>query len=165
MALSLFVFTSGCDANSYDRSNWGDWSTVNGCSTRERVLIRDGMDVKLGKNCTVLSGSWSSKYDTTFTTTNPRELQIDHIVPIKEAFNSGAAIWSNEQKRTFYNDMDNLIAVSIHSNESKSDADPAKWLPKNDAYVCTYLKQWKAIKLKYKLDMDPAEKTVVERKC
>lgn len=149
-------------ASKYDRSTWGNWATVSGkCDTRETVLKTQGQNVVVDANCKATSGTWTSPYDS-IVITQERLLDIDHIVPLKEAWLSGAGGWNAKQRNTFYNDLDNLVAVSQNSNRSKGDSDPAVWIPSNKAYVCTYISKYVAIKTKYHLSEDNKEQLRIQ---
>ncbi|OLR92287.1 hypothetical protein BJP25_22195 [Actinokineospora bangkokensis] len=140
----------------YDRDEWGDWQEDgSGCSTREKVLQRDGQGVTTGRSCKVTGGTWTSEYDGV-RATDPADLQIDHIVPVAEANRSGARGWTAEQRAAYYNDLDNLVAVSSRSNTQKSDQDPAEWRPV-DAFSCEYATAWVSVKVKYRLTADQDE--------
>lgn len=139
----------------YDRTAWGNWSIKAGCTTREQILKDSGDSIQMGAHCRVLSGHWKSPYDLK-DINNPVMVQIDHIVPLKEAFQSGAQGWNAAQRNIFYNDRDNLVAVSGTSNASKSDSDLAQWLPVQ-GYVCTYVVAYEKIKKKYALTVDAKE--------
>lgn len=143
----------------YRRSDWGGWTGLGGCNTRERVLIRDAGPgtVRRGPGCRVLAGTWRSPYDTT-RITNPSGVQIDHRVPVKEANQSGARGWSSAQRARFYNDPTNLVAVSAHANTSKGDRDPGTWRPTNRAAWCGYAAGYITTKHAYRLTIDPAER-------
>lgn len=141
----------------YDRDAWGDWTVDgNGCDTRERILQAQGTAVEVGKGCKVLSGTWLSVYDGK-TITSARGLDIDHIVPLSEAQQSGARGWSKTQRVAFYNDAANLVAVSASSNRSKGDDDPAEWMP-TATYRCAYATAYVAVKAKTGLSVDRAER-------
>jgi len=109
----------------YDRDAQfgGHWTTRGGCTTRERVLLRDGLNAKKGPGCTVSATHWRSVYDGVIVTSS-RMVQIDHIVPLKNAFHSGAAAWTRQQRVAFANDLADpqLIASTVHANESKATA-------------------------------------------
>lgn len=141
----------------YNRDAWGDWSTEAGCTTREQILIRDGIDVTTGVGCRIKAGRWLSTYDNT-TITRPTGVQIDHRVPVKEAMRSGARRWTAVERAEFYNNPNNLIAVSAHANTSKGDRDPARWRPPARAAWCDYAYQWVGIKWHYRLTVDTAER-------
>lgn len=147
----------------YDRAAWGDWiGQGRSCDTRAIVLQHQGSDVRSGASCKIASGTWTSAYDGTVVT-NARDLDIDHIVPVKEANRSGARNWTTEQRATFYNDSENLIAVSASSNRSKGDSDPAKWRPQARAYWCGYATSYARIKVRYHLTVDQDEKAALSQ--
>lgn len=141
----------------YNRADWGDWiNQGNGCDTRELVLKTSGSDVVVDKNCKPLHGSWISVYDDVVVTDSSK-LDIDHIVPLKEAYDSGAQNWPKPRKVEFYNNLDNLLAVTLKSNRSKGDKDPAHWLP-IASERCAYALRYTQVKNSYALSYDPAEK-------
>lgn len=151
------------NAGGYARSKFRHWITQpDGCSTREAVLIRDATTVS-ANGCRIISGSWFSPYDATTWTSGSR-LDIDHMVPLKEAWVSGASAWSADRRKSFANDMGwrgSLIAVSASSNRSKGDKDPARWMPPSKAFWCTYLFDWIDVKYRWSLSVDPAEKQAI----
>lgn len=152
-------------ASGYARSKFRHWITQpDGCSTREAVLIRDAVSVN-AKGCRVVSGEWLSPYDG-ITSVSASRLDIDHMVPLKEAWLSGAAGWSAARRQAFANDLGwpgSLLAVSASSNRSKGDKDPARWMPPNANYWCTYLFDWIDVKYRWSLSVDPAEKSTITR--
>lgn len=92
---------------------------------------------------------------------NPSTFDIDHLVPLAEAWGSGANAWSAEQRTAFANDLGfrpSLIAVSASSNRSKGDRDPAEWMPPAANEHCRYLRTWVAVKTRWRLAIDVAEK-------
>lgn len=161
---ALTVHTEDTGAH-YNRADWGAWTTVTGCSTRERVLRRDADPgtVLVGLRCTVTAGRWVSLYDdVTVTADQPRliarELQIDHVVPLAEAQRSGARGWTRAQRVAYYNDVRNLRAVTAHSNTSKGDSDPPRWAPPARGSWCWYATAWIRVKTAYRLTVDAAER-------
>ena len=144
----------------YERALFKLWidADSDGCDTREEVLIEEAViKPKIGKSCTLMGGTWLSPYDGV-KTTKASSLDIDHLVPLSEAWKSGAWAWSAEQRQAFANDVDDpraLIAVSLGQNRSKGDKDPAQWLPPKG--VCTYIADWISIKARYQLSVDPIE--------
>ena len=158
---SLTVATE--DRTGYDRDLFPTWITISGtCNTREYVIKRDGSNVVTNSACTATSGSWYSQYDGV-TTTDPSTFDIDHLVPLAEAWDSGASDWTTARRQAFANDVTRpqLIAVSASSNRSKSDQDPAEWVPTRSAYVCTYVRAWVQVKYYYDLSVDSAEKSAL----
>jgi len=115
----------------YDRDLFADWYDAdrNGCNTRKEVLIAESLDpVKIGSKCAISGGRWFSIYDNV-ETTDASTFDIDHMVPLSEAWGSGAWNWNDDQRKRFSNDLDQpifLIAVTASSNRSKSDRDPAE---------------------------------------
>ena len=159
---SLSVEAEG-STDDYDRDDFPHWSPVEGnCNTRETVLERDGEGVESGTDCYPTSGDWESAYDGE-TFTEAGDLDIDHVVPLAEAWRSGADDWSEEQREAFANDLDGpqLIAVSASSNRSKGDQDPASWWPEESDYRCTYAKMWIATKHEWELTLQHEEKAAL----
>ena len=146
----------------YDRGLFKHWIDADGdsCNAREEVLIIESLEsVTLGAGCKVLTGSWFSSYDAVVITDSSK-LDIDHMIPLKEAWDSGANAWSTERRQAFANDLDlaeALIAVSASSNRSKSARDPAEWLPTNISYRCQYVEDWMVVKTKWDLSVDVRE--------
>ncbi|NJL24929.1 MAG: HNH endonuclease [Calothrix sp. SM1_5_4] len=93
------------------------------------------------------------------------EIQIDHMVPLKNAYVSGAWAWDYQRRCAYANFLGNsyhLIAVSGRENMSKGDRTPADWLPSNRGFVCTYLKAWLSVKLVWRLIMNPRESDAIK---
>ncbi|MEU3334785.1 HNH endonuclease family protein [Streptomyces sp. NPDC002144] len=159
---SLTVATE--NRTGYSRDLFPTWITISGtCNTREYVIKRDGSNVVTNSACTATSGSWYSQYDGV-TTTDPSTFDIDHVVPLAEAWDSGASEWTTAQRQSFANDVTRpqLIAVSASSNRSKGDDDPAEWVPTRSAYVCTYVRAWVQVKYYYDLSVDSTEKSALQ---
>ncbi len=147
----------------YSRDLFPHWSTVSGtCNTRETVLKRDGVNVVQDSSCAAVSGSWYSEYDGA-TWTAAADLDIDHVVPLAEAWRSGANSWTTSKRQQFANDRTRpqLIAVTDNVNQAKGDLDPGKWLPPRTAYRCTYARMWVDVKQYWGLSMDSGEKTAL----
>ncbi|MEV0490733.1 HNH endonuclease family protein [Streptomyces atratus] len=148
----------------YSRDLFPHWITQSGtCNTREVVLKRDGTNVTQDSACAAVSGSWYSEYDGA-TWTAASDLDIDHMVPLAEAWRSGASSWTTTQRQSFANDLTRpqLIAVTDNVNQSKGDQDPATWLPSRTAYRCTYVRAWVHVKYYYNLSVDSAEKSALQ---
>ncbi|MFH8836205.1 HNH endonuclease family protein [Streptomyces sp. NPDC017868] len=148
----------------YSRTLFPHWITQSGtCNTRETVLKRDGVNVVTDSSCAAISGSWYSEYDGA-TWTAASDLDIDHMVPLAEAWRSGANSWTTAQRQAFANDLTRpqLIAVTDNVNQAKGDLDPAKWLPPVTSYRCTYVRAWVDVKHYYNLSVDPAEKSALQ---
>lgn len=154
------------DRTGYKRDLFPHWITISGtCNTRETVLKRDGTNVVTNSACAATSGTWYSPYDGA-TWTSASDVDIDHVVPLAEAWDSGASTWTTAQRRAFANDLTRpqLIAVTDRVNQSKGDQDPATWVPPRSAYVCTYVRAWVQVKYYYNLSVDPAEKSALQNR-
>ncbi|KAL0580421.1 hypothetical protein V5O48_001574 [Marasmius crinis-equi] len=163
----LAELTVEAESNSpaYDRDLFKHWITISGtCDTRETVLKRDGTSVVTDSSCKATSGKWVSPYDNV-STTLASDLDIDHVVPLKEAWVSGARKWTDAQRQAFANDLTRpqLVAVTDSLNQSKGDKDPAEWIPPLASYVCTYVRAWVTVKHYYDLSVDSAEKTALTK--
>lgn len=146
----------------YDRGRFGQWIDVDGdgCDTRCEVLAEERYASLPGLS----DGGWLSPFDG-FTTDDPSTLDIDHLVPLAEAWRSGAWAWDPARRAAFANDLDDpraLIAVSAASNRSKSDSDPSGWRPTDHGYWCQYVTDWMAVKLRWDFSVDPIEFTALQ---
>ncbi|MEU2909299.1 HNH endonuclease family protein [Streptomyces massasporeus] len=159
---SLTVATE--NRTGYDRDLFPHWITQSGsCNTREVVLKRDGTNVQQNSSCAATSGSWYSPYDGA-TWSAASDVDIDHLVPLAEAWDSGAGSWTTSRRQSFANDLTRpqLIAVTDNVNQSKGDQDPATWMPSRTAYRCTYVRAWVQVKYYYDLSVDSAEKSALQ---
>ena len=163
--LGLLVVAEEMPAG-YDRDLFRHWidEDGDGCSARAEVLIAEAQErPSIGDRCTLVGGRWWSLYDER-TFTNASEIDIDHVVALKEAWDSGAHAWSAARRQAFANELRvpwALIAVSASSNRSKSDRDPAQWLPPAVAARCPYLAAWMAVKVRFALTIDTAERNAL----
>lgn len=108
-------------------------------------------------------GTWTSYYDET-KVTDARKLDIDHMVPLAEAWDSGASEWTAERRQAYANDLGSersLVAVTAKTNRSKADKDPSQWLPPAEGAHCTYGADWTATKLRWKLEADKRERAAL----
>jgi len=158
----------------YHRSLFGQaWADVdrNGCDTRNDVLRRDpnGYLLKPGTNgCLVLSGTLHDPYLGTISSfvrgrSTSSAVQIDHVVPLSDAWQKGAQQWSTLRRTAFANDLLNLLAVDGLTNQRKSDSDAATWLPPDKSYRCPYAARQIAVKAKYGLWVTGAERSALGR--
>lgn len=155
----------------YDRSyHFGTWIVdprdPTCLNTRQRLLyVTSKSDVQFRPGtCQVESGEWHDPY-TGSTFRKAEDLQIDHVVPLKNAFVSGAWKWSKRQRCVYTNFLGNafhLLPVSAQENMRKSDRTPARYLPPHVAYRCEYLRNWLLIKLVWKLAMNPLEAEAIQ---
>ncbi|QIJ62336.1 HNH endonuclease family protein [Streptomyces sp. JB150] len=154
------------DRTGYNRDLFPHWITVSGtCNTRETVLKRDGSNVVTDSSCYATSGSWYSPYDGA-TWTAASDVDIDHLVPLAEAWDSGADSWTTSRRQAFANDLTRpqLLAVTDDVNQAKGDKDPAEWMPARTAYHCTYVRAWVQVKYYYGLSVDSAEKSALQNR-
>lgn len=156
------------DATRYDRAFFGgsNWRDVDrDCmDTRHEVLATEGAGERLSQSrCTVVSGTWRSPYDLR-TYTSPRDLQIDHMIPLSEAWDSGARTWTYATRLAFANDLGSsasLNAMPSGLNQSKGDRGPEAWMP--PASRCYYVLQWTIVKHRWRLNIDPVERATLVR--
>lgn len=148
----------------YARSLFPHWIDADGdgCSTRSEVLIAEADDpVTVGGSCALSGGRWYSYYDRVSWTDSGR-IDIDHMVPLAEAWDSGASGWTTATRQGFANDLGDarsLVGVTDSVNQSKGDQDPAEWLPTYDR--CRYLREWVAVKHRWRLSVDSGEKSAL----
>ncbi|KAL8342989.1 hypothetical protein RB598_004381 [Gaeumannomyces tritici] len=147
----------------YSRSLFPHWIAVSGnCNARETVLKRDGTNVETNAACNAVSGTWVSPYDGG-RWTSASDIQIDHMIPLKNAWISGAASWTTDKRQQFANDLTRpqLWAVTGSVNGAKSDSSPDKWKPPLASFYCTYAKSWVQVKSYWQLTITSAEKTAL----
>jgi hypothetical protein len=148
----------------YERTKFKHWidEDRDGCNTRAEVLLAEAVtQPTVGARCKLSGGTWRSYYDDT-TVEGPSGLDIDHMVPLAEAWDSGASQWTAARRQAYANDLGSersLVAVTAKSNRSKSDQDPAEWMPPAADARCTYLADWVAAKLRWNLTSDAGERT------
>jgi hypothetical protein len=150
----------------YDRDQFGQaWSDVdrNGCDTRNDVLARDLTQetFKPGTgDCVVLTGTLADPYTGTtieFQKGDGSSVDIDHVVALSDAWQTGAFSWDEARRTALANDPLNLLAVDYAANRQKGDGDAATWLPDNRGYRCAYVARQVAVKSAYGLWVTPAE--------
>ena len=147
----------------YDRDLFPHWIDADGdgCNTRYEVLIDEAVVAPtISGSCDLTGGTWSSPYDGV-TLHGASEVQIDHLVPLAEAWYSGAFAWTTERRQVLANDLGvpwALVGVSGKTNEAKGSSDPASWLPPLRTAVCPYLDSWVAVKARWGLTIDIDEK-------
>ena len=153
----------------YNREDWGNWidEDGDGLNTRHEVLAEESLIKPVISNNKVVSGKWFDKYTGKYFT-NPSDLDIDHLVPLKNAYISGASNWSKKKKNRYYNYLksdNHLIAVSKSANRNKSDKSPVDWLPPNKEYQCEYVREWFKIKTAWELAIEDGFDEVSNRVC
>ena len=157
----------------YERSQFGPaWSDVdrNGCDTRNDILYRDltSITYKPGtRECVVLSGVLVDPYSGEKIAfergvKSSMDVQIDHVVALSNAWQTGAFKLSYDKRLAFANDPMNLLAVKGRLNSQKGDGDAATWLPPLKSIRCAYVAQQIAVKAKYGLWVTPPEKAAMQ---
>jgi Protein of unknown function (DUF1524) len=153
----------------YSREKFPHWSKASefgwdppqsSCDAREAALIRDGEAVEVGSNCKVESGTWLDPY-TNRTFTEPSDIDTDHVVPLANAWRSGASEWDKDARERYANDPEVLLSVEDNANQSKGDKGPEAWKPPNKAEWCDYAVRWIGIKDKYDLSVNEQEKAAL----
>ncbi len=148
----------------YVRTSFKHWNSganpTDGCNTRAEVLISEAVEApRILPGCKLEGGKWWSYYDAKFVTP-ASALDVDHLVPLAEAWDSGASQWTAARREAYANDQDawyGLVAVTAASNRSKADKDPAEWLPPSAEVLCRYGTEWVQVKTRWGLTVDLAE--------
>ena len=149
----------------YDRDLFNLWVDADGdgCHARNEVLIEEADDpVTVGAGCSLSGGRWFSYYDRV-SWTSTSDVDIDHMVPLAEAWDSGARGWSSSLREAYANDLGDyrtLVGVTDNVNQAKGDQDPADWMPTYD--TCRYLREYVAVKLRWRLSVDSTEKSAIQ---
>ena len=154
----------------YTRSQFPHWSDPdrNGCDARNDILKRDLTDIsyKAGtRDCKVIAGQLLDPFSgkvITFSTTEV-VIDIDHVVALSNAWQTGAAYFDKAVRTQIANDPLNLLAVDSKLNRQKGDGDAATWLPPNKSFRCEYVAKQIAVKTKYKLWVTSTEKEAIIR--
>ncbi|SCE57957.1 HNH endonuclease family protein [Streptomyces sp. OspMP-M43] len=152
------------DRTGYTRSSFRHWnageSATDGCNTRAEVLLAEAVVAPtVGAGCKLTGGTWTSYYDGQ-EVTSAGALDIDHMVPLAEAWDSGASAWTPARREAYANDQGahvSLVAVTARSNRQKSDQDPADWMPPSPDAQCRYIGEWVSTKLRWQLTADDRE--------
>ena len=153
------------DSHKYSRAKFGRWLDEDkDCqNTRHEILITSSVAPVSMKNgrCKVAKGLWNDLY-TGITIHDARELDIDHLVPLKWAWIHGASSWRGEKRSAFANDKSNLFAVTKAINQEKSAQGPLEWMPPNKSFQCTYVLAFTEVIKKYALTITGKEKNGLE---
>jgi hypothetical protein len=148
----------------YDREKFKHWvdDDHDRCTTRFEVLIAEADDEpEVDEDCKFTGGRWFSYYDRV-SWDSISKLDIDHVVSLAEAWDSGARLWTAEAREDYANDLDDvrtLVGVTARVNKSKGDRDVAEWLP--EFGKCRFLREVVAVKLRWRLKVDAAEKAAM----
>ena len=158
------------DIPKYERKDWKHWEDHDGdCQdARQEVLIAESLvpvTFETDENCRVEAGRWYGVFTGTYFE-DPGDVDVDHMVPLKNAHNSSGWAWSPAKKEEYANDLtndDHLIAVQDNANQSKGARGPDEWMPPNETYWCQYATDWAEVKERWDLTMsEPEAGAVVE---
>ena len=157
--LSQLPVQASADGSTYEREEqfYSSWPSIDGCSLRQRILKRDFAAATLDDdNCTVIAGNFvdpysSQEFDFTQKSEISSGVQIDHVVALSNAWQTGAQNLSADARYALATDPLNLIAAGAEANQDKSDGDASEWLPPNRAFRCEYVARQIAVKYKYHL--------------
>ncbi|MGC5022365.1 HNH endonuclease family protein [Micromonospora sp. DT47] len=150
----------------YNRDLFPHWIDADGdgCHTRNEVLLAEAVSSPtVSGTCTLSGGRWYSYYDNAYWTITS-DLDIDHMVPLAEAWDSGARNWTTSRRQAYANDLGDhrpLVAVTDNVNQAKGDQDPATWMPSYSSARCRYVNEWVATKIRWRLTVDSAEKSAL----
>jgi hypothetical protein len=153
----------------YKRRNWPHWSDMDkDClNTRHEILLERSLEkVRYNrKKCKIVQGKWADYYYPQFHT-DPKKVDIDHLVPLKHAHETGGALWVKKEKERFANDPENLVVTDKKFNRKKGALRIDQWLPVHMDYACKYVQDWIKIKRKYQLELTaPEMKTIKALSC
>jgi Protein of unknown function (DUF1524) len=156
----------------YSREKFPHWSDADefgwrglpddSCDVRDAALIRDGKNVRVGEGCDVISGRWRDPY-AGGTYSDPSGIDIDHVVPLANAWRSGASSWDEALRERYANDPEVLLSAEAGENRSKGDKGPEAWKPPLRGAWCDYATRWIDIKAEYDLSVNPQEKEALRR--
>jgi len=161
--LATLTVAAWTHTTTYNRDLFPTWDTISGtCNTRETVLKRDGTGVVVDSSCAATSGSWYSPYDGA-TWHAASDVDIDHMVPLKNAWISGAWAWTTSKRESFANDLSDpqLWAVTDNVNQAKGDKSPDSWKPPLSSFYCRYAEAWVRVKYVWALTVTSAEKSAL----
>lgn len=139
------------------------WKDVdhNGCDTRNDILARDLTVQEMRNSCVITAGQLADPYSgkwIDFRKKDASKVQIDHVVALENAWQSGAYKLTQEDREALANDPDNLLAVNGHDNMAKGSKSADQWMPPNADYACTYASKQVQIKTRYALTVTSSEK-------
>jgi len=162
--LTLKIIEIATNLPDYDRGDWKHWVDEDSdCqNTRHEVLIMESVEAvafKTDKRCQVATGEWLDPY-TGITVTDATTLDVDHMVPLKNAHDSGGWAWGKDRKAAYANEVvyaDHLISVTASANRQKGAKGPEGWKPVNLGYWCEYAVDWVQIKVDWELSVTKTE--------
>lgn len=166
-ALNTLAVKGRAPKTGYARTQFGDgWAMKDGCDVRNIILARDMEQEVVDETCKVQTGILNDPYTGAIIQfqrgeTSSQAVQIDHVVALSNAWQTGAQQLTFEQREALANDPIELLAVDGPANQQKSDGDAATWLPPNKAFHCQYVARQIAVKQKYNLWVTQPEKVAI----
>jgi hypothetical protein len=137
------------------------WSEPDGsCDVRDDALVRDGEGVRVDAECSV-TGTWLDPY-TGATLTDSADVDVDHVVPLANAWRSGASRWGAAEREAYANDPAVVLSADAGANRQKGDKGPEAWRPPNASYHCEYARRWVWIKSGWEMTVNAAEEGALE---
>ncbi|CAN5390846.1 HNH endonuclease family protein [soil metagenome] len=152
----------------YSRDLFPHWDDISGsgCTARQDALLSQATGLvqrDIVRPCVIVEGDWFSLFDGVTFSGAPAEVDVDHVVALAEAWDSGAAEWSTERRRQFANDPLNLLVVTRRSNRDKADLDAGQWSPERGDARCVTASMTILTKLRYEMTIDAAERGGLHR--
>ena len=167
-SLAIAVAPIPTDIAEYSRSHWKHWTDEDGdCQdARQEALVSESLvevTFESERKCRVATGRWYGAFTGIYVEA-PGDLDIDHLVPLKNAHDSGGWAWSSDRKQEYANnlrDPDHLVAVTKGANRSKGAKGPEEWRPPDEGYWCQYATDWTEVKMEWGLTMTQRETEAV----
>ncbi len=150
---------TGDTCSKFRHWNGGD-DAGDGCTTRNEVLLAEAVVApSVAVGCKLAGGTWISYYDGQGVT-RAGALDIEHMMPLADAWDSGASTWAPTRREAYANDQGadvSLVAVTARTNRQKAEQEPADWMPPSLDAQCRYGGEWVAAKLRWQLTADERE--------
>ena len=164
LILKIVVSDPPSEMPDYDRDDWDHWNDADGdCQDARQEALIDESSVAVtftdNRMCKVASGEWTDPY-TGDVVEDPSKLDVDHMVPLANAHDSGGHAWDADRKAQYANSLNypgHLIATTASANRSKGRRGPDEWRPPDQAYWCQYAIDWIVIKRDWGLTATEAE--------
>jgi hypothetical protein len=162
LLIELLVVAEEPPRSGYQRDLFDHWSDTNGsgCTARQDALGAQAIGLvqrDIVRPCVIIEGDWYSLFDGVTHSGSPSEVDVDHVVALAEAWDSGAEDWSIAKRRQFANDPLNLLVVTRRSNQNKADLDAGSWMPERGDAWCITAAMMVLTKLRYAMTIDAAE--------
>jgi hypothetical protein len=151
----------------YSRDEFGTgWTDPdhNGCDARQDAIRAATTNRTTTGPCKITRADIHDRYTgRTYPGANPSAFDIDHVVALHDAWNSGAASWTRARRVAFANDPADVVLTTASANRSKGDQDPSEWAPASHDGACFYVRTYRAIKLRWRLHTTPAQRSAIRR--